>query len=347
MATPTGPTNRLYCRAFKKATTWGTAVAVGAGSGIRSVGDSGLNLAQKFEPYPAIDQILTKDGSLGLIDPIEFAPPIDLQYEMGAWGTALAMFFGTAGTPANLTGAYKHTFQWADFLTLFGTYVEERPGKIWEVPSAMPYKLNLKVSGSKISASLGFRGNKLIDTSAVNTATQVDAVTYAETGKFVNFIHGKYLMNTQSGAGLADPTDKVDASDFEISIERKIDGVHVLGSDNIAQPAEGEVPSFAFKLTLPRANATNMAFMTNFTGITTMKALLTFVGPLITGSNYYTWNLYFPRLVFAGPPDAKLEGVIKNVLTFEGQEAASAPTGMSYARPYAEIINTLATDYLA
>lgn len=350
MATPTGARSGLYAVAFKKAATWGTAVALGAGNGIlRRLGDSGLRRNQKYEPYPAVDQIMNQGGSLGQIDPSEITPPYDLQYEMGAWGTALAMFFGTAGAPTQQSGTagYKHVFQWADAVSLFGTYAEERPGKIWEVPSAMPYKLNLKSSGSKIDAALTLRGNLAKDDSSTNGATQMDAVTYASRSGFVRFIEGKFLMNTQAGAGLADPTDKLDVSAFDVSLERPIDAVHVLGSDNIVLPVEDGAPKNQLKITLPRGTSANLAYMTNFTAGTTMKASLVFTGALISGAVYYVFGVYFPRLVFAGPPDAKLEGVIKNDLIFDIEEAAAAPTGMSYARPYLEVINLQTTDYLA
>lgn len=348
MTTPTYPSKRYYACGTKRHTVWGTAVALGALDGILAKDDGGMALAQPYEQYAAVDQIMPMDGSLGLISPIEYAPGVDLQYELGAWGRWLAALFGTAGTPAQQggTAAWKHTFQYADAITHFFTCAQERPGKIWEVASAMPYKLSLKPSGSKIEASLGLRGNTLIDDSAVNTATQMDALTYAERGKFVNFIHGTFWLNAQSGADFADG-DKVQVSDFELSLERSIDAAYILGSVNIAEPKEGAFPKNTLKLTLPRASSTNLAYFTDFKALTPKKAKLQFVGEQISGAYYYTITLYLPRLRFAGPPDAKLEDIIKAGLTFEIEAAASAPTGMSYARPYAEVINLQQTDYLA
>ena len=349
MTTPTYPSKRYYACGTKRGTTWGTAVALGALDGVLAKDDGGMALSQPYEQYPAVDQIMPMDGSLGLISPVEYAPSIDLQYELGAWGRWLAALFGTAGAPAQqgATVAYKHTFQYADAVTHFFACAQERPGKIWEVASAMPYKLSLKPSGSKIAAVLGLRGNTLIDDSAVNTATQMDALTYAERGKFVNFIQGKFLMNAQSGAGLADPTDKIDVSDFELAIERSIDVVHVMGSENIAEPKEGAFPKNTLKITIPRASATNLAYFTTFKALTAQKASLVFTGALAATGYYYTIGIYFPRIRFAGPPDVKLEDIIKNGLTFEIEAASAAPTGMSYARPYMEVINIQATDYLA
>lgn len=349
MATPTYPSKRYYAAGTARGTTWGTAVALGATKGVLITGDAGLTRNQKFEDYPAIDQIMPKDGWLGINEAVELSPPCNLQYELGAWGGWLAAIFGTAGTPVQqaATVAYKHTFQYADSVTHFFTFAHELPGKILEVPSAMPYKLNLKLNGAAIAASIGLRGNTAINDSAVNTLTQMDAITYTDRAHFVHFSHGLFLMNTQAGSGLANPTDYVEISDFDLNLERSIDNVHIAGSTNIALPKEGDIPKNTLKVTLPRASAVNTAYFTNFTGMTAMKASLSFVGPLIASTYYYTITFYFPRLMFVNVPDVKLDGIIKNELLFTVQEAAAAPTGMTYARPYAEVTNLQTTDYLA
>lgn len=349
MATPTYPSKRYFAAGTKRGTVWGTAVALGALDGILMMGDSGLALNQKYEQYPAIDQIMAMDGMLGINEAPEFTPALNLQYEMGAWGRWLAALFGTAGAPTiqGAGPAYKHVFQWADSVTHFFTYAEERPGKIWEVASAMPYKLNLKLSGAQIAAGLTLRGNTVIDDSAVNAATEMDALTYSSRAGFVHFTHGSFLLNTQAGGALSSPTDLIEVSDFEVNLERSIDNVHVAGAVNIIEPKEGEFPKASLKITIPRASSTNLTYFTTFKALTPMKGLLSFVGPLIASTYYYTFSLFMPRLRFVGPPDAKLDGIIKNELLFEMEQAASAPTGMTYARPYLEITNIQTTDYLA
>jgi len=350
MATPEYPSRRYYACGTKRHTVWGTAVAItGPLDGILMKGDSGLALNQKYEPYPAVDQIMPMNGALGILEPSEFTPPVDLQYEMGAWGRWLAALFGTAGVPATLGGGAgrKHTFQWADSVTHFFTYAEERTGKIWEVASAMPYKLNLKLSGAQIAAAITLRGNTLIDDSVTNTDTQMTAITYADRGNFVNFIHGSFLMNAQAAATLSNPTDKVDISDFELNLERSIDSVHVAGLTNIAEPKEGEFPKNNFKITLPRASAANAAYFTTFKALTPLKGLLSFVGALCATPYYYTVSFYFPQLRLVSAPDIKLDGIMKNEMVFEIEQAGAAVNGMLYVRPYAEITNLQTTDYLA
>jgi hypothetical protein len=349
MATPTYPSKRYYAAATKRGTAWGTAVALGAGNGILMLGDSGLKRNQKYEQYPAVDQIIPKDGRLGVNEAVPFTPPVDFQYELGAIGGWLAAIFGTAGTPAQQggTAAYLHTFQYADAITHFFTYAEERPGKIWEVASAMPHKLSVKPNGAQVSLNITLQGNTMIDDSTVNTATQMDAITYTDRAHFLHLSQGKFLMNAQSGGALADPTDAVEISDFEISMERAIDKQHVVGSANIALPKEGDIPQNTLKIVLPYASATNLAYFTTWNAMTAQKASLSFVGDLIAGGYYYTVSFLFPRLRLIPPPDVKFDAIMKNELLFAIEEAASAPTGMSYARQYAHIINLQTTDYLA
>jgi hypothetical protein len=333
----------------KRSTPWGTAVALGALDGVLATSDGGLKLIQQYQQYPAVDQIMPMDGDLGPVGPVDFGPEFALQYELGAIGRWVAAIFGTAGAPVmqGAGPAYLHMFQYADAVTHFFTVGVERPGAIWEVASAMPFKLNLKLADARIGGAITLRGNTLINDSAVNTATQMDALTYAERGKRIHFSHGKFLMNVQVDGALADPADKLEISDFELNLERSIDSLHVAGGANLALPVEGDFPKNTLKIVLPRASAANLAYLSTFQALTAQKASLVFTGPLIADTYYYQVALYFPRLRFAGPPDVPLEPVLKNTLTFEIEAAAAAPTGMDYARPYGKVINLQTTDYLA
>lgn len=349
MATPTTPSKRYFTCAANQGATWGTATAVNANDGILALDDGGFALVQTYEPYPAIDQIMAKSGDLGLIGPCDFSPPVWLQYEMGAWGGFLGALYGTEVAGNNSNNAITHVFQWADSVTKFFTVVQERPGTIWECPSAMPYKLVVKPDGSHISAVATLRGNTIIATSAVNTDTEVANVSYVSRANFVNFTHGAFWINAVAGA--LDVNNAVTVSDFEVSLERKVDGQHVLGSTVIASPVEGDIPTGQLKVTLPRATATDLGYMAQFIAGTSFKASLTFTGGVIANSsdanNTTQFQFNFPRLMLKVAPDAKLEGVIKNQLTFDIEEAAAAPTGMAFARPYVSIRNGATANYLA
>lgn len=347
MATPTYASKRYYAAGSKRGTAWGTAVALGANYGVLVTGDSGLKRDQKFEPYQAIDQIIPMDGVLGPNEGVEISPPVNLQYEMGPVGSWIAGLFGTAGAPSNVeSGVYKHTFQYANSVTHFFTYAEERPGHIWEVPSAMPYKASFKPNGAQIGVNITLRGNTMKDDSAINTATQMDAITYVSRANFVNFTHGQFLMNAQGGGALSANNDSVEISDFEVNFERAIDKVRVIGSTTIATPIEGDIPVNTLKITLPHAANNDVDYFSNWEDMAAKKGSLTFTGATIGNNSNLKVVFYFPRLMLLEPPDVPLDGVIKNTLTFSIMEAANSPTGMNYARPYMEITNSANADYL-
>jgi hypothetical protein len=173
----------------------------------------------------------------------------------------------------------------------------------------------------------------------------MDALTYVNRATFLHFSHGAFRLNAQGGGTLG-ANDAVEISDFEVQFQRNIDNVHVIGSATIASPIEGDIPDNTLKITLPRASNNNVDYFSTWEDMAAQKASLVFTGAAC-GNNTYAVSLYFPRLVLLQPPDVKMDGVIKNELVFSMQEAANAPTGMNYVRPYMKVVNSANADYLA
>lgn len=344
MATPTYSSKRFMAAGANKGANWGTATATGANKGLFILKDGGISLKQKYLPNDEIDQIMPKNGTPGPVDAIDFAPEFVMRYNPGMLGEMIASLYGTAG---NATGnnTFTHTFQTADYYAKFFTVAVERPGKIWEVPSAVPYKLSLKVGGGFMQGVLSMRGDSLTDNSTVNTDTQMANVSYIDTGNPVRFSEGAVWMNPQSGNAL-DANNAVIVSDIDIEYERQIDTIPVAGANGIALPKEPGYPKITVKLKEPRANATNLGYLSTFQAGTPQKLLITFTGGITEGSNHYSLVLGFPRLVLMEPPIAPLEDMISASLVFEAQEAANGPAGMNYTRPFMRLVNTAANDYL-
>ena len=349
MATPTYPSKRFYAVGAAAGTTWGTAAATGAGKGLLLTSDGDVALKQKYNHNAEIDQIIPKGGVLGPVEALECNLPFDLRYDPGFLGTLIAALFNTAGTPSGTapTG-YTHSFKTADSMTRFYTIAAERPGTIWELASMVPFKLNIKVSGGFLTATLSMRGSGFSAASATNTATQMDALTYVDLGNKIMLAEGAFWMNAASGGALS-VSDVIEVSDFDYTFERPVDSVPVAGVQGIAQPKENSAPKVSLKLTLPRASAANLAYLATFQAGTAQKLSAVFTGGVIATTYHYAMSLLFPRLVLMDPPEAKLDSIIKTVLNFEGQEAAAAPTGMTgYTRHGMELVNLLGTaDYLA
>jgi hypothetical protein len=349
MATPTTPERRLLAAGAKKGSAWGTAVALGAGDGLLIVSDGSPTRKQPYSPAKEHDTPFVRTGDLGPIDPVDFALSFFMRYDPGRIGTLLAMIYGTAGAPTPQgTTAYKHIFQFKDTIEgLFATYAKEIPGKIHEIASAKPYAVEFSIADGLLQASLSLRGNKLIDDSTVNTATQMDALTYPDRYNRVKFSELQVKMNDESGGDLASETPLV-INGLTISISRTLDAVPPAGQDYILEPLETDLPQVTVKLSFPRASSINTAFFQKFTAETPQKLLAKFTGKLIESTYYYDLAFYFPRLKFSpDPPTYADNEVVPAEITLVAEEAAVAPTEMSYVRPYIELINKATTDYLA
>lgn len=352
MATPTGSSKRYYNAAVVQASTWGTAAAVGEGNGLLVPNDGNPMPKLTYSATDAIGQVVPQDGDFGAEEPCEFEIPFDgkcgLQYAPGGIGSLIAGLFGTSAAPdqQEATAAYKHVFTWANEMTDFFTFACERPGAIREVTSLVPKKLTLKVGDGKVQGSIAVIGNRCIADSAVNTATQLDAVTPESTANFVKAQHGVLRMNAQSGDAL-DSGDIIEVSDFTIEYERTVEGKMSLGGSYMSQPREG-TPKWSLKITLPYATAAAMAYETTFRAKTAQKMDLVFTGGTAAGAYNYSLTLGFPRLKFVSAPDAPLEDIMKAGLSFIVEEAAAAPNGMTgYTLPYIELVNLRTTNYLA
>lgn len=349
MATPTVPEGRLMAAAAKKASTWGTAVALGAGNGIYIEEDGGLKPSRPYLPAKETDSPYVQEGTLGPHEAVDFTPTGTFRYDGGALIMLLAMLFGTAGVPDNLTGgAYGHTFQWADNLSsLFATWAIERRGKIWEVSSVKPMSFELSVSDGLIKFALGLRGSKCIDDSAVNMATQMDAITYAAVATRAEFADCKIYLNGFSDADVEDAAYELEVSDLTLNFSRSPDAVPVAGDDHIIEPLEEDWPTGVLDLSFPRMNATNAAYFADFNDQSLKKCIVKILSTVeIGGGNYYCMYIYLPNLRITDL-DFPHGPIIPGSLQLTSEECASAPTGMSYKRPYIYLYNTASTDYLA
>jgi hypothetical protein len=251
----------------------------------------------------------------------------------------------TADTVA-IGSAYVHTFEFADYTEDFFTIVTGRPGAVWEVPSAKPMKLAIKTGGGRLQAAVTVRGNTLTEASSVNGETQVNLLTPEAEGNFVKAQQGVLRMNAQSGDALDSGDVIANVSDVPIDLERTMDAQTCLGGTYIADPAESNF-KHVVKVALSRAAAADVAYLSTFKAMTAQKMDLTFTGAVIAGTHTYKVTFGFPRLKFSGPPDCKLEDIIKNGLEFVAEEAATPPSGMTpHVRHWCEIVNTRSTAYV-
>ena len=351
MATPTGPERRFLAAGAKKAATWYTAVAVGATYGLNCKSISGFNPSRDLLIAQEVDMPLPMSGALNVYKPQDFTIGTDMLYSPGQLGMLIAELFGTAGAPSvSDTTAQTHTFQWANSnLDLFATIPVEMPGIIFECPSVKVMEWTLKsAEGGFVQSEIKCRGNKIIDSSAVNTATQMDALTYDERTNQVLFAVQNVKMNAQSAGDVAGAT-ALEVSTVEVSYKRTgFDSVIPSGFDSIKQPAEPGYPDIRVKLTFKHFDAVNKLFLATAVAETTQKMLIKYTHTVLAGAStvYYGMSLYFPRLRMLCPTPS-WDDVVNNGIELIAEEASAAPTGMTYTRPYMQLVNKRTTDYLA
>jgi hypothetical protein len=246
-----------------------------------------------------------------------------------------------------------HTFQLADGISgKYGTFACEMPGKIWEAASFKPMEWSLKSNGGGIVQSeLKGRANTLIDTSAVNTYTQMDALTYDDRGTMgrVTFKDQAVYMNGESVATDVLATTALNAMGVEFSLKRQgFDSVVPAGASSILEPVEGGYPDIRVKLDFSHFDAANAAYLATAIAETTQKMAIKFTGLVLAGAAtaYHSLVIYLPRMRML-MPEAGFDEIVKNGVELIAEEAASNPTGMSHTRPYMTLTNKRTTDYLA
>lgn len=350
MATPTGPERRFLAAGARKAVTWRTEIALGANYGLNCKAISGFNPSRDLLTAQEVDSPLPFSGALNVYKAQDFTITSDMLYSPGTLGTLIALLFGTAGSPATIdTSAKAHTFQWANACSGFASVAVEMPGIIFSCPSALPIEWSLKSSaGGFVQSELKMRGNKIIDNSAVNTLTQMDALTYDERINHIKYEVQNVKMNAQSAGDVTGAT-AFEVTNVEVSYKRTgHDGVAVSGYSDINQPAEGGYPDIRIKLKWPHMDANNKTMLATAIAETTQKMLITYTHNVLAGASteYYSMKLFFPRLRMLCP-EASWEEIVNYGVEFIAEEASAAPTGMTYTRPYVVLTNKRTTDYLA
>jgi len=347
MGTPDVAQRRLMAAGFRNGAAWGTALETGALLGALLESDGGLTRSQPYLPAKEADTPFVLEGDLGPVDPVTFAPEFTMRYDPGSLGCAIAKFFGTAGNPDSKgSGIYRHAFQWAS--EIYGNYLcfaEEKLSKIWEVPSAKPVALDFSIADGFLKGVLSFIGDRVIDDSIVNEDNEMSAITYADRGNRIKFSQAVVKMNNEAGTDVSGATPLI-ISDLAIHFERPHDSPHKAGSNFIIEPAENGAPIITVDLTFPRmSSVNNVFFTTDFIAELEQKMEIIFTGGVLLSPWYRYLEFQFPRLRII-ECDYTWDEIIPAHIKLQAEEAASAPAGMSYARPHIYLENNHSTDYL-
>ena len=321
--------------AFKKASSWNSAVAAGANDGILILPSS----IKKDAPVDVDDSLGTYHSKDGLLGPIKVEGDMPMYLRYDGLDVLLAMFMGIAGSPTQqgATSAYSFTYKWNNALDgFFGTFVKHMKNYIEEHPS-------MKIAGITIKGDVGkaiqilfkcISINKKYD-SVVNTLTTFNNVSYFEQQNRVKMSEGIFRLNDQSSAALTD-TNKLYPSSFELSAMRKLKGEYTgeykfTGGSNVQdlidEPANDGQPEIKLKLNFPRH--VNTTYLSALGADTRKKMDIVFTGALIAASYYRQFKIELPHLQLVNDDPADEQGIIKEPLEFVCHGAVTAPSGMT------------------
>ena len=343
-------TGRETIVGLKKAATWGTAVACGAGDGL-------LILSENVSP--AIEEHLDDSAGLAFIQrtdkgKAEASGTIDAYMRYEGLDVALALIMGAAGAPSQqeATTAYTNSYVMADSIWgKFATYAaKKKSDKIHELPAIKlhGFKLSGEMNGP-VRISLDCMANELELASTTNTIATMANVTYPDKGNRIIWdSNATWKINDESGDAL-DDDDKIYPSSFELSFTRPMDPDWVAGATGMAEPSPTGFPEALLTLNFPRYDDDNHGFFTDWDAFTRKKMEIYFKGALIESTYYYELKISMPNLK-ATDVKAPMTGPSKIPLSvsFRLLGTDTAPTGMTgITKPFQlDIQNTRTTDPL-
>lgn len=342
---------REIVAAIKKASTWGTAVAAGAGDGIL-IRSEGLGVGAP-EDQPSDEagiafQELSEQGNVDVAGPLSAF----LRYE--GLDVLLALAMGVAGAPAQqgTTAAYTNTYALKDKLEgLFATFAVKKTVSVWEWPG-------LKLSGFTIRGEAGrpleIEFQAIADklnrntSGGTNNTTTIANVTYPDK---LNRVHMNQLVariNDQGGAALASPGDDIQIASFALAYSRPMSSDHVGGQPEALEPYEGEgLPVVTLDLAFPQY--TDDTYLDDLGAETLKKIDLTFTGATIEGAEKYKFQANIPQAkIVNGEAAVSGSGKIVHPLNLRLEKAQAAPSGMTVVNPFEIFVeNKRTTDPLA
>lgn len=346
---------------IRKAGTWGTAVAAGAGHGVWAT-NVGVVANRGLIPQKSITgrstQLTADKGNLDVGGPLTFP----MRYE--GLGLGIASLLGLAGVPATVdTTARRHVFKIGDSTDgIFWSLAYEvlKDALIYEFNTLKAIGLTVRWSiPGHVELEIRTIGHDFTDASAINTTTTIDTVTMPANAEIAQARQCVVLMNAQGGAGLAGG-DAVICTGGEITIERPLQALFT--SEFGDRSSEPELPagddafvkvtgSLSFS-NLQSGTGGNSTFVMEQATRTRKKAIITFTGDNLAGAatQKYEHKFWLPDILFGEGKPVLQAGALAWQLPFTGHHVTAIPTGFTAGYVDAvtwENVNQIGTDVLA
>jgi hypothetical protein len=338
--------------AVRAASTWGTAVAAGAGN--RFAGEISIEAATDTLTDRSIGSGRVMNANVARGNTLYTASVTsDLGYRNGC-DTLIAVFMGTSGAPTEVTGGqgdYRHTITVADTLSKFVTLAyESTSALVHELPTCYVTAWGVSTTGVRgyIDFTASLLANTLELSTTVNTNAVLDATTFTEGTPELVIVDqdDSYRENAQSGAALAG-ADKLAITSLQFNMERPFELVpEIKEAAGFSAPVSSGLITGSLSMEFKQLN--DHSLYTLWTAETARKARFSVEGTQIgTGVNK-RFTVLVPRMVMVDAPNFALTSEGRNPVSvsFQVLQAAANPTGMTSTRPYVEIVNTLSTTLL-
>lgn len=336
---------------FDVASTFGTAVALGAGDGFcfDSITHS-TNPAELAASPKGCGLEMLGNAAQGALSPswtVEAQPT----YE-DAITTMIAVFFGGTFAPVEQTGGesdYLHRLTFDSEPLQFGTLAfESSTTTVIEYPSSYPTQLRINASNVPNFLSVGIdavTGDREI-ASVTNTNASMASVTVTGTEEIIADHDSEFLINSGAGA-LTSPGDRISITSYDLVLTRNKEHTReIKGTAGLSAPlSEG---LFEGTLTVVLSGLDDHTYFTAAEAGTTYKCSLEIEGSQINAGVNKKFQIFCPLMKLIEDPEYNVteDGINTHTLVFKLLAADANPTGMDDNFPYIEVINTKSTTYV-
>ena len=241
--------------------SWGTATAVGAGDGVWVTDDLKVSLSMQIDEDDSAGQDFIGSMQVANHNVVKPEVPTLLHYNDAFQNVLWALACGTGGTSPTQVGTstvYTNTFEPATNKTgLYATIVRDKVEFIAEVPSAKctGFELSFGDNG-RAEIVWMFIGTKEVVDSAINTSTQISALTFPTQGMRAFFKQLAFRINAASGGALSG-SDAVSITDLKFKYEQPMDELFVAGQDYAIEPEDNDYPDITLDVTFARLDSTS------------------------------------------------------------------------------------------
>lgn len=337
---------------FEEAVTFDTAVVLGAsdGGGFDSL-THGENVTELSNSPLGTGQSMLTGAEQGAKAPggtVESKPTFN-----DATAKMIATFFGVSAAGVEQNGGeadFLHQMNFGETLK-FGTLAfESTTTTVIEYPSTYPTTFNVTTGDipGYIDVSLDWVSGDRDLSSSTNTNATMASVTIPDQEQIVLDHDSQFLINTQSGGALTNPTDCISIVSYALTLARPKSHVREIKcTSGLSAPiADG---LFEGELTVTFSGLDDHSNFTSAAAGSEFKASLIIEGTQIGAGDNKKFEILLPRMKIIQDPEYNVSdpGENPHSVTYRLLAATAAPTGMSFDKPYVEYINDRSAAYIA